>query len=446
MDRYSARTRAGATTVAARPTKGSRDARRNTTPDRFASKTIHHAGRMTISMVVTATLVVAGGGFLPGASSAFAASSAPTHGATTCAVAGDECSDAINYANAHDGGGSSVLAVEADTEAHGGTVAHRVFDIRVQTNTGVYVEHVFRNDEPPYTDGIWWQSRAENQSPSAANPPAGGSGASTDKSPDSADSPDRTSPDASADQPAPGNGTVGVADTSTGKGYWIANVNGTVQAYGDAANLGGHPNPPSPIAAIAGAPNGMGYWLVTQTGSVYAFGSAVYHGGITAALNAPIVAMAADPATGGYWLLGADGGVFAFDAPFLGSTGDLHLNAPAIAMAATPNGGGYYLSAEDGGVFAYGDAKFQGSMSSDHLDQPVVGMSVDPATGGYWLDAADGGVFAFGAPFHGSTADTHLNAQVIAMVATSHGNGYRLAGADGGIFSFGDAGFYGSDT
>ena len=268
-----------------------------------------------MSVVSAATLAAAGVASFAVAPRAFAASSAPTHATTTCAIAGDECTNAINYANAQDGGGASVLAVEADTEAHGGTVTHRVFDIRVSTNTGVYVEHVFRNDNQPYSDGIWWQSRAENQNPSAGTQPSGSSGTSTDNSPDSADSPDRTTPDSSPDRPAPGNGTIGVADTPTGKGYWIANANGTVTPYGDATNLGGVPSPPSPIAAIAASPTGVGYWLVTQTGQVYAVGAAVYHGGVTTALNAPIIAMVADPATGGYWLLGADGGVFSFDAP-----------------------------------------------------------------------------------------------------------------------------------
>ncbi|MHB1469242.1 MAG: hypothetical protein ACYCX7_08800, partial [Solirubrobacteraceae bacterium] len=109
---------------------------------------------------------ITGGGLLAAAApSAFAASSAPTHGKTTCAIAGDECTNAIAYANAHDGGGATVLAVEADTEAHGGAVTHRVFDIRMQTKNGVYVVHVYRNDNAPYSDAIWWQKLAENQHP-----------------------------------------------------------------------------------------------------------------------------------------------------------------------------------------------------------------------------------------------------------------------------------------
>ncbi|MHB1928052.1 MAG: PepSY domain-containing protein [Acidimicrobiales bacterium] len=178
-----------------------------------APKKTRHLGRITRSAVGVATFAAAGGGMLAAAPGAFAASSAPTHGTTTCAVAGDECSNAIAYANAHDGGGAKVLAVEADTEAHGGTVQHRVFDIRVQTNTGVDVVHVYRNDHAPYNDGVWWQSRAENQNPSGGGSSTGGS--STDTSPDTSNSHDATNPDTSPDQPAStgGSGSTGASDS-----------------------------------------------------------------------------------------------------------------------------------------------------------------------------------------------------------------------------------------
>ena len=128
------------------------------------------------SAVGLGALAIAGGGLVAGAPSALAASSAPTHGATTCAIAGDECTNAIDYANANDGGGATVLAVEADTETHGGTVSHRVFDIKMQTNNGVYNLTVYRNDNAPYNDAVWWQHLAENQTPGGGS--NGGSGSS----------------------------------------------------------------------------------------------------------------------------------------------------------------------------------------------------------------------------------------------------------------------------
>lgn len=178
---------------------------------------------------------LAGVGVMGAAPSAFAASSAPSHGTTTCAIAGDECTAAISYANANDGGGATPLAVEADTEAHGGTVTHRVFDIRMQTNNGIYDIHVYRNDSAPYSDGVWWQKLAENQ-----NPASGAGGSSTGTSPGSASSPDQgsaSSPDqgsgsrSGSSSPASGNPPVSAGQAAanatsfvTGQGYQVLGV------------------------------------------------------------------------------------------------------------------------------------------------------------------------------------------------------------------------------
>ncbi len=137
------------------------------------------------SAVSLGAFAIAGGGLLAGAPSAFAASSAPTHGTTTCAVAGDECTTAIDYANANDGGGATVLAVEADTEAHGGALTHRVFDIRMQTNNGVYDIHVYRNDNAPYSDAVWWQNLAESQNPGGGSGDGAGEGSDSGAGPGS---------------------------------------------------------------------------------------------------------------------------------------------------------------------------------------------------------------------------------------------------------------------
>ena len=184
---------------------------------------VRHAGRVTKSAVGLVSFALAGGSLLFAAPAAFAASSAPTHGKTTCQVAGDECTNAVNYANAHDGGGAKVLAVEADTEAHGGAVKRRVFDIRMQTNNGVFVEHVLRSDSTSH-DAVWWESRAENQNPNP-NPNPNPSG----------NSPDRH--DHSPDHHKPGSGSVadsakisaGQAATDatnfvTGRGYQVLGV------------------------------------------------------------------------------------------------------------------------------------------------------------------------------------------------------------------------------
>ena len=241
-----------------------------------------------------------------------------------------------------------------------------------------------------------------------------------------------------------GPAVVGLVSTADGRGYWMAQSNGTVRAFGDASPLGDFTAPDQSIVAIAASRDHQGYWLVERNGAVHAYGDAAYHGGANGfRLSAPIVAMAADTATGGYWLLGGDGGVFSFDAPFYGSTGNIRLAAPAVGMISSQGGGGYYFVASDGGVFTYGDARFDGSMGGHPLNQPVDGMAVDPATSGYWLVAADGGIFSFGAPFYGSTGNLRLVAPCIGMAVGPNGVGYWLVASDGGVFAF-DAPFEGS--
>ena len=196
---------------------------------------------------------------------------------------------------------------------------------------------------------------------------------------------------------------------------------------------------------IAPLANGSGYWEAEANGTVAAFGSAHNFGSLAGRLNAPLIGITATPDGGGYWLVAADGGIFSFgDAVFYGSTGALHLNQPIVGMASTPNGKGYWLVASDGGIFSYGNAAFHGSMGGTPLNQPVVGMAGDPATGGYWEVAADGGIFSYDALFFGSTGSIHLYKPIVGMEASPNGMGYRFVASDGGIFTYGQAPFYGS--
>ncbi len=201
----------------------------------------------------------------------------------------------------------------------------------------------------------------------------------------------------------------------------------------------------SNVIGIAPLPNGAGYWEAEANGTVAAFGSARNFGSITGGLNSAIVNIAATPDGGGYWLVGSDGGIFSFgDAAFYGSTGSMRLNKPIVGMASTPSGRGYWLVASDGGIFSYGDAPFFGSMGGHPLNQPIVGIATDPGTDGYWEVATDGGIFSFNAPFFGSTGSIHLNKPIVGMEASPDGQGYRFVASDGGIFTYGQAPFDGS--
>ena len=202
----------------------------------------------------------------------------------------------------------------------------------------------------------------------------------------------------------------------------------------------------SRTVGIAPLASGTGYWEAEANGDVAAFGAAQNYGSMVGqTLNSPIVGITATPNGKGYWLAAADGGVFGFgNAPFYGSAGALHLNSPIVGLATTPDGKGYWLVAGDGGIFSYGDALFRGSMGGKPLNRAIVGMAADAVTGGYWLVAGDGGIFSFDAPFDGSTGSIHLNQPIVGMESLGNGLGYRFEAADGGVFCFGQALFEGS--
>ncbi len=198
----------------------------------------------------------------------------------------------------------------------------------------------------------------------------------------------------------------------------------------------------SPFVGIASTRRGNGYWLAQRDGAVLAFGDAPALGGAQSIhLHAPIVAIAATPSGKGYWLVGGDGGVFSFgDARFHGSTGAMHLAQPVIGIAATPTGRGYWLAASDGGIFSFGDARFYGSTGAIRLAEPVVGMAPLPGGNGYWLVAYDGGIFSFGAArFRGSAASVPRFWKIEAIAPAADGKGYWVLAANGEVISFGSA-------
>ncbi|MEM9606463.1 MAG: hypothetical protein AAGA99_03505 [Actinomycetota bacterium] len=218
---------------------------------------------------------------------------------------------------------------------------------------------------------------------------------------------------------------VDILTTPTGEGYWILDEEGSVQAVGDAPDLGELDPavllPDERAATLSGTPDGAGYWIATDRGRVVSFGTAagfedLVDLGIADVLNGPIVDSVATPAGDGFYLLGSDGGVFGLgNARFYGSMGGARLNAPVNAIVADPDGQGYWLVANDGGVFAF-SATFEGSMGGVPLNAPIVGMV--PYGDGYLMVAADGGVFVFSdLPFLGSLGDEPPIDPVVAIDA-----------------------------
>jgi hypothetical protein len=256
---------------------------------------------------------------------------------------------------------------------------------------------------------------------------------------------------------APGPGTfVALAPTPDGKGYWLAQAGGGVEAFGDAPFLGSLPadgvTPRAPITDIVATPSGDGYWLVGADGGVFGFGDAHFYGSLPDSGTVPygpIVSFAPTAGGKGYWLLGADGGVFTFgDAWFDGAGTDWM--SPFVAIDSRPDGGYDVATAGYGQIFEDpGDVRLSSLPVVSGLPQAtsLSGASVTPSGDGGWQVGLDGGVFAFGdAPFLGSLPGDRITpaAPVVAVAGTPDGDGYWLLGADGGVFAFGDAGFFGS--
>ena len=64
----------------------------------------------------------------------------------------------------------------------------------------------------------------------------------------------------------------------------------------------------SRAVGIAPLINGTGYWEAEADGTVAAFGAAQNYGSLTGQLDSPIVGIAATPDGDGYWLVASDGG------------------------------------------------------------------------------------------------------------------------------------------
>jgi len=208
-----------------------------------------------------------------------------------------------------------------------------------------------------------------------------------------------------------------------------------------AASVAGAGTSPQSVHSSSGIPSDN-FWLADAQGAVWNFGDAATLGSAAGLpLNHPIVTITATEDGQGYWLVASDGGIFSYgDASFFGSTGALTLNKPIVGMAATPDGKGYWLVASDGGIFSFGDATFDGSTGSIALNKPIVGMAPTPDGKGYWLVASDGGIFNFGdAAFDGSAAGGPALDPAERVVASPSGLGYWVEDQNGTAYPFGDA-------
>ena len=193
-------------------------------------------------------------------------------------------------------------------------------------------------------------------------------------------------------QPTAGHGDLPIARSASLQSLRalrsVHDVAGEPIPFGTASYFGAvaHEDLGSGVIGIAASSSGRGYLLATGNGRVFNFGDARFHGSIAAGNSAQVVAIVETSNGGGYWLACNTGRLFNFgDAGFYGSAGGLPLTTPIVAMAATPDGQGYWLVASGGRVFHYGNAHFYGSASFTVRRYPIVAAAATPDGEGYWL-------------------------------------------------------------
>ena len=68
----------------------------------------------------------------------------------------------------------------------------------------------------------------------------------------------------------------------------------------------------SPVVGLAATTTGKGYWRATRDGRVLTTGDATMYGSALGRVGAPVVGMTATPSGHGYWLVDARGGIYGF--------------------------------------------------------------------------------------------------------------------------------------
>ncbi len=247
---------------------------------------------------------------------------------------------------------------------------------------------------------------------------------------------------------SPDSGGAAASDEVVG---WVLDAGGQVVPlggapfYGDISDRTGV----QPVALVA-TPSGKGYYIAEANGRVNAFGDAVFRGDPSGlVLDRPIVDMALSTSGHGYLLLGSDGGVFNYgNLGFYGSVPQLvplaAQTTKAVAIIGSPDGKGYWIVHDDGGMFTFGSARFHGSVPqfvpSGQLAGPIVAAMPSTDFSGYGMVGSDGGVFAFGSyAFRGSQALAAGTAAYVGGSSVPDG-GYVLLDSAGGIHRFGAPG------
>ena len=107
---------------------------------------------------------------------------------------------------------------------------------------------------------------------------------------------------------------VGIAATSDGGGYWVADATGHIKPFGDAWNCGCSVSSQAPIVGIVAMPLNAGFWLVASDGGIFSVqnGANGFYGAIGGQGYSGVTAMAASFDERGYWLVFGGGTVVPF--------------------------------------------------------------------------------------------------------------------------------------
>lgn len=229
-------------------------------------------------------------------------------------------------------------------------------------------------------------------------------------------------------------GIVDGSTTSSGNGYYLLGADGGIFAFGDAAfhgSIQGIVNGlfsdgrlatswlDAPIVGIAPTSSGRGYWLTAADGGMFSFGDAEFHGSVPEVLPAgtdlaaPIVGTV--PQGFGYLLVAVDGGIFNFgSSQFHGSIPGLNSvqsgsvvaggGVDITAVTVTADRSGYSMLDRDGVIWPFGSvATSLGAIpSADLAIPPDPGDIRDCADFTVLIDAQQW--FDHHRPFHGDVA------------------------------------------
>lgn len=220
---------------------------------------------------------------------------------------------------------------------------------------------------------------------------------------------------------------VGIALTPSANGYWVADNDGVVSAFGQAI-WHGQPkddgyvdNGSTRIADITATFTGAGYWVLTTDGVIYSYGDAADYSAPVANGQSFFFSIESHPTDMGYWVMDTNGKVTARGAATdFGDWSETVLNhsssptnqsAAAVNIRCTYEGDGYWILTDLGGIQAFGAA-------TEMLTSFVAGDVNDfynsyyelfpaPSNTGYLVMKGDGRIFPagtveyFGAPIPG---------------------------------------------